>query len=432
LRILFDQVVFEQRNKGNVALLQAAVDRLNRYWPDATLEVLTEAPYLLKLYCPNTRPVSLYPWNDWSQGTGKFGTIQRLLPESVQRLLFELRDGIKDWRANIPAQAEPPQESRHKPVSDSNVGDYSLDVKTQLFHAIYEADLIVVTGGGFICDSEKPHILKVLKRLEIASQLNKPTVMVGQGIGPVTDAELEAKLRSVLPSVSLMLIREQKVGRPLLESLGVPLERIIMTGDDAVEMAYEARTSGWGMGLGINLRLSHYTEVKGGYIGLIKPVIQRAALNFNAKLISIPISQDIREADSDVIRQLIDGYDNSEFGWQHYETPYDLIKKVGRCRLVVTGAFHAAVFALSQGIPAIGLVKSEEYVIKFTGLKEDFGEGCEVIHLDDDQLQNKLTAAIDSLWTSAENLRPQLLDAARKQIEWGHAGYQRIYELMCL
>jgi len=46
MRILFDQVVFEQRNKGNVALLQAAVTRLNKFWPDASLEVLSDAPHL--------------------------------------------------------------------------------------------------------------------------------------------------------------------------------------------------------------------------------------------------------------------------------------------------------------------------------------------------------------------------------------------------
>jgi colanic acid/amylovoran biosynthesis protein len=140
----------------------------------------------------------------------------------------------------------------------------------------------------------------------------------------------------------------------------------------------------------------------------------------------------MREADSDVIQELIKGYDNYDLGWRHYETPHDLIKKVGRCRLVVTGAFHAAVFALSQGIPAIGLVKSEEYVIKFTGLKDDFGPGCVVIHLDDEDLQGKLATAMDSLWASAETLRPQLLDAAKKQIKWGRAGYQRIYDLMAL
>jgi polysaccharide pyruvyl transferase WcaK-like protein len=269
-----------------------------------------------------------------------------------------------------------------------------------------------------------------MDRLETAIQLGKLTVMVGQGVGPVEDSELRARLRSVLPSVSLILVREQKVGRPLLESLGVSSDRIIMTSDDAIEMAYAARTTGWGAGIGVNLRLSHYTEVGNRYIETIRPALHRAARSFKAPLISIPISQDIREADNDVIRQLMNGYDNIDLDWRRYDAPQDIIKRVGRCRLVVTGAFHAAVFALAQGIPAIGLVKSAEYKIKFSELRDEFGPGCQVIHLDDEQLRKKLADAIDSAWASAETVRPQLLDAAKRQIAWGHAGYQRIHALV--
>ena len=203
-----------------------------------------------------------------------------------------------------------------------------------------------------------------------------------------------------------------------------------MTSDDAIEMAYEARTTDWGTGIGINLRLSHYTEVGNHYIETVRPVLHQAARGFKATLISIPISQDIHEADSEVVRQIVNGYDHVDLSWRRYDTPQDLIKRVRRCRLVVTGAFHAAVFALAQGIPAIGLVKSDEYMIKFSGLRDEFGVGCQVIHLDDEQLHNKLTDAIDSAWASAEVVRPQLLDAAKRQITWGHAGYQRIYDLV--
>jgi polysaccharide pyruvyl transferase WcaK-like protein len=441
MRILFDQVVFEQRNKGNVALLQTAVNRLNKFWPNATIEVLTDAPHLLKMYCPQAKPVSLYPWIDWSKKSSKSEKLHRLIPKTILRLLFELRDEIqyrwpeftlgqvKSW---LPTKAKRNAKLElEEPRATDNGQEYLIEnSKSDLLQAIQGADLVVVTGGGFICDSEKPHILNVLNRLEIAIQNGTPTVMVGQGVGPIEDAELQARIQSVLPSVSLILIREQKIGRQLLESLGVKPERIIMTSDDAIEMAYEARTSEWGKGIGINLRFSHYTGVGNQYIEQIRPILHQAARSFDAPLISIPISQDIREADSAVIRQLMKGYDKNSISWRRYDTPQDLIKRVGRCRLVVTGAFHAAVFALAQGIPAIGLVKSNEYMIKFSGLKDEFGDGCQVIHLDDEQLQKKLSVAINSAWMSAESGRPQLLNAAKRQIELGQAGYQRVRELI--
>ena len=44
--------------------------------------------------------------------------------------------------------------------------------------------------------------------------------------------------------------------------------------------------------------------------------------------------------------------------------------------------------------------------------------------------KEKLEGAIDYAWVHAEELRPQLLESARCQIEWGHAGYHRIFELV--
>ena len=45
-----------------------------------------------------------------------------------------------------------------------------------------------------------------------------------------------------------------------------------------------------------------------------------------------------------------------------------VIERVGECRVVVTGSYHGAVFALAQGIPVVALVKSPYYVNKMAGL----------------------------------------------------------------
>jgi hypothetical protein len=84
---------------------------------------------------------------------------------------------------------------------------------------------------------------------------------------------------------------------------------------------------------------------------------------------------------------------------------------------------------LSQGIPAIGLARTKEYEIKFGGLVDQFGPGCQLLYMDDEQLPEKLAAAIDQAWESADRLRPQLLEAATTQIQLGHKGYQRLYDL---
>src|SRR5262249_45904196 len=113
-----------------------------------------------------------------------------------------------------------------------------------------------------------------------------------------------------------------------------------------------------------------------------------------------------------------------------FGAPKDTIANVGQCRIVVTGTFHTAVFALSQGIPAGGPAQSPMYREKFGSLADQFGPGCQALTLDDPDLENKLTNAIDAAWQAAERLRPELLSAAERQIAMGRAAYRRIYELV--
>ena len=47
----------EYKNMGDVAMLQAAVDRLRALWPEATIEVLTDSPFNLARYCPGAQPL---------------------------------------------------------------------------------------------------------------------------------------------------------------------------------------------------------------------------------------------------------------------------------------------------------------------------------------------------------------------------------------
>jgi colanic acid/amylovoran biosynthesis protein len=106
-----------------------------------------------------------------------------------------------------------------------------------------------------------------------------------------------------------------------------------------------------------------------------------------------------------------------------------VIEQVKRCRVVVTGSYHPAVFALSQGIPVVGLARSEYYLQKFLGLADQFGAGIEIVSSDVEQLPGKLTTAIGSAWRSAETVFPALLDAAWRQIQSGQRYYQRLYQL---
>jgi colanic acid/amylovoran biosynthesis protein len=104
----------------------------------------------------------------------------------------------------------------------------------------------------------------------------------------------------------------------------------------------------------------------------------------------------------------------------------EVIRQAGECRVVVTGSYHAGVFALAQGVPVVGIARSEYYRDKFHGLAGQFGPGCTVLHADEAPFAGKLGEAIDRAWNEAETVRPQLLRAAESQVLAARAAYERL------
>jgi colanic acid/amylovoran biosynthesis protein len=107
-----------------------------------------------------------------------------------------------------------------------------------------------------------------------------------------------------------------------------------------------------------------------------------------------------------------------------------VIKQAALCRVVVTGAYHAAVFALAQGVPVVGLAKSAYFSSKFLGLEDQFGEGCQTILLDEQALPQRLHIALERAWQNADKLRDPLQAAALRQIELSRRSYERLKGLV--
>lgn len=430
MHILLDQVEHSLRNRGNNALLEAALRRLTEIWPHAKTHMITNAPNLARLLFPSTTPVNPYNLQPYR---GRMETLQRSVPDIVWQSLFELREEL--WHRRIGATAKTTRmelgqdgELMYLGIdSSSGVGEPNHnDLSLQRTFANY--DLYVATGGGYMCDHDKSLVLELLKRLSVARQQGVRTVLVGQGVGPMSDPVLLAKAKEVLPGVDLLCYRNERLGRPLLDALGMPPEKIMLTGDDAVEMAFNAHRSSVGTGIGVSLRVSSYTQVDPAQIIRIRESLHHAARKRNATLIAVPISSALHESDSTYIRQLVGNYPNAIVGRKRLSMPRESINLAGQCRLMITGTYHGAIFALAQGVPVIGVASSVEYFNKLSELNDTFGEGCQVIRLDEESPE-QLCAAIDFFWLEADRLRSRLLEAAAHQIALQRAAYRRISDI---
>jgi colanic acid/amylovoran biosynthesis protein len=417
IKILVEPSDYTFFNIGDTAMLQVAVRRLKVLFPDSSVRVFTDDPEGLKYYCPDAMPL----WIPERSARYSLAPVYEFL-ERDGLTKYSCRF-VRTFRQRVPLLA------RHVMARILSQSTSLSKERQHYLRAVAEADLVVVSGMGGLTDSFLTYAHGLLDTLGLAIYLGVPTAMFGQGMGPIKDPQLVSHTSEILPYVTLFSLREGRAGPPLLRSLGVPAERVLVTGDDAIEAAYRWRPKDLGDGLGLNLRAADYSQVDQIHIENIRPVIQNFATSRNAPIVPIPISRVSGEEDMVTIRQLVTGYQHVIGIDGEFDTQEEVLRQVLRCRVVVTGSYHAAVFALGMGIPAVGLAKSEYYVDKFLGLAELFTRGCQVVLLDDPQMRARLQAAIETLWESADSVRPELLTAAEHQIELGHAAYQRLWKI---
>ena len=296
--------------------------------------------------------------------------------------------------------------------------------------ALFGADLLVLAGCGLINDEFPSVAIRVLNIFAAAIRCGIPTVMLGQGFGPIRGELLARKAAEVLPRVGAIYLREQRSSLSLLRKLGVPEEKIVVTGDDAIEMSFRKTNSTPGTRIGVNLRVAGYSGITGGTVESVRAVIVEKTRQYQTGATGIPIMLDGVDSDVQIIGQLLGKGTAGGDGPEGAPTLPEVIRRVGECRVVVTGSYHAGVFALAQGILVVGIARSEYYRDKLEGLADQFGARCPVILADDGQFAGKLGAAIDRAWSEAETVRPQLLRAAESQVRASRAAYEKLPALI--
>jgi colanic acid/amylovoran biosynthesis protein len=414
-RILVDPGSHAVMNLGDIAMLQVCVERLRRLVPGAAIEVITADPERLARHCPGVAPVpaeGVYPWFDsrWSGGPYSPLLSQRTRDRLVSASRVAGGAGARAARAALRAEL-----LAREPVSD----------ETRAFLAsLLAADAVVVSGRGGTADAFLDDGLRVLELLRLAAGLGAVTAMLGQGLGPAEDPGLAASAADVLPRLDLIAVRDRLASLPLLERAGVAADRIAVTGDDALAPAHAARPAAPGAaGIGVGLRMAGYAEVGEEAHDAVGRALRAAAERHGTDLRGIPISLYPHEADADVLERI-----GAPAG--AVETPADAIARAGECRVVVAGSYHAAVFALAQGVPVVGLASSAYYAAKLNGLADLFPGGCTVVPLAGDGLEDRIAITLDDAWAAADSARPALLEAAERQIGAAEAAYERLAAML--
>lgn len=418
LRILVEPGSYSCLNMGDVALLQVAVTRLSELWPEAHIEVVTEAPARLQTYCPGVTPILASGGRDWfdhfliARKRRKLGTGLRSTLESCDSLL---RDNLPSLYGSALAL-----EMKLRRNGDPGTMRTFLD-------SLRLADLVVLCGSGIFHDQFHERVTQLLNTLGMAIRLGTPVAMFSQGFGPVENLVLREQIRKVLPRMKLIALREKLIGPAFVAEMGVSKQNTVFTGDDTLELPFQQRNESLGDGIGVGIRLTNYSQMDDNMVAPIQLALRKATEKYQACIVPVPILLR-EESDSKALRTLLLGCKIASQDPSAVRSPADLIQQVGRCRVVVTGSYHSAIFALGQGIPVVAFAKSAYYRQKFAGLNDHYGDGMQLVELD--SCDTQLLPAIEKAWESAASLRPELLRITRELIQRSRGAYAALAEVL--
>jgi colanic acid/amylovoran biosynthesis protein len=209
---------------------------------------------------------------------------------------------------------------------------------------------------------------------------------------------LRAQAATVLPSLRILALREDHIGRGLALDLGVRPGVIALTGDDALELI-DDRSVSVGNALGFNVRVSGYAGVDSSLATAIGDLVLEAAGTLQAPIVGLPVSRYAVDADVAALRALFRSARNRpDIILDDIASPEELVSATAGCRAIVTGSYHTAVFGLALGVPTVCLTKSSYYQGKFGGLQSLFPHACFVVPLDESDCADRLGGAIFQAW----------------------------------
>lgn len=406
MRILVDQSGYALLNIGDIAMLQACVFRLHDLWPDADIQVLADSPERLAQYCPGLTAVS--PSIIGRSAPSRIPLSFRPAAEKVERRARSLQAGRKPELAGNDLRWEPSR-----------------------LHAIRQADIVVSSGGGFINDVFWRHGAKVMGSLAVAQRFGKPTAVFSQGIGPLTNAALIRLLMHSMPRLAVIGLREGLGSAALLGKCGVESERFQVTGDDALLLATPKVRPPTGTGVGLNIRVAFYSGIDTSVASEVVTTTTEFANGHDVATVALPVSRYKGSSDLEAIQLRSSGQPDSptDNGSDDVRSPEELVDRTARCRVIVTGSYHAAVFGLAAGVPAVCVTNSRYYDQKFEGLDGQFPGGCHLAR-PGPGFERDLSDAIGRAWDTCESDRDRLHSAAQTQVQRAEDAYTRFKALL--
>ena len=410
MKILIDNGEPQFSNLGDLALLLSAYSALKSEWPEAEIFTFALKPERLREVLPDAKPVHPYDRSRWS-GVMALGW----LAESYSPFL---KGGARMFRNIVSGRLI----SRLIDLAPGECRSKGLEF-ARFARFLEEIDLYVWAGGGYLADHFGSLATQFANTLEYMANKGVPSVAFGLGIGPLDRQRIATSVKGSMQNLCFIGLRDG-LSKRLLQKWLLPESKLCVTGDDAITLAFPHKPSQIGQNLGISLRATYYSGLSEAHFQSISHVIRAFCGKHCAGLASIPIAR------QDLATNRSVGNDERRFTEPEF-TVEAVLKNVSSCRAVVTGSYHAAVFALSMGVSVVAIAATDYYRQKFAGLKEQFGGLFEILSFDASSglpiFAEFLARLVEDAWHTTPDRQAALIQKAEAQIATGQAFRQRVF-----
>jgi polysaccharide pyruvyl transferase WcaK-like protein len=334
------------------------------------------------------------------------------------------------------------QQERMQRVVRTAAGETGLLDADDSAHAVIDAirssDGVAVSGGGNMASTWPSHIFERGTIGEIARLLGKPLVVSGQTIGPHLDEADRALVTTLLSSAALVGLREKPSHAFSLE-LGVPAPLLNQTVDDAsflseqrrqADVAHDTATPYALVSLSTHVGIENRDAFQQAVADLLDHVVETTGLDirFYAHFASL----DPAESRGDTVMHdaVIAKMTSTRVATLNEGDSVAAARLARGAALVVSSRYHPAVFAVSGGVPTIGIPVDDYTTTKLTGALGNFGQSALVSA--ERLVAGSAPAVASAVWNDREAIRERGLAIAETNRAASTIWWNRVAEALGL
>jgi len=271
--------------------------------------------------------------------------------------------------------------------------------------ALASADALILSGGGNLSSSWPDLLYERIVLLELAHRLAKPSIILGQTLGPHLGESEKPLLVAALRGARFLGVREL-ASAVLAVHLGIPQERVWYQFDDAMRIDEPLAPPPSEATIAVTIDPQIRATGKALFASLAEQLRELSDAT-GARLVLVPHAFGGSPSDLTEARLLAEMIGASRVSIAEGLDVEGARRAAANASLIVSSRYHPIVFGLLAGVPSVGIYGDDYCRIKLQGALAHAGLERWALTYDEVASGTLLTASLE-LWTARASIRNEL------------------------